>query len=390
MISVEEALAQLFALVRGTGIETVPLVAAAGRVLAEPVQAARDQPPFAASAMDGYAVRDADIRPGAVLRVIGESAAGHRWTGTLAAGQAVRISTGAPVPDGADRVVIQEDTSRSGDRLTISDTPGSGGNIRPAGGDFTRGAALGAPRRITPARLSLLASMNIPRVPVRCRPRVALLSTGDELVMPGEVPSPDQIPASNGFALKALLEEAGAQCQMLPIARDTEASLRATLDLAAGADLIVTIGGASVGDHDLVLAVLAAMGMEQSFYKVAMRPGKPLMAGRLDGTMVVGLPGNPVSTVVCGHVFLIPVIRAMLGLGQAPAPRLRAALAAPLDANGPRAHYMRARLGPGGLQAMPRQDSSLMSVLADADALLIRPPHDPARPVGDEVAYIPI
>jgi molybdopterin molybdotransferase len=244
---------------------------------------------------------------------------------------------------------------------------------------------------LRPADLALLAAMNLPSVTVTRRPVVALIATGDELVMPGETPRPDQIIASNGFALKAMVEAEGGEARMLPIARDTEAELATVLDLAEGADLIVTIGGASVGDHDLVGR---AAGFEAAFWKLALRPGKPLMAGRYNGTPMLGLPGNPVSAIVCGHLFLLPMLRAMLG-DPAPAPRPRQAqLAVDLPANGPRANYMRAQLAPGeGLPEITpfdRQDSALLSILGQADALLIRPVDAPACRAGDTVPYLPL
>ncbi len=394
MISVDEALSRLFALCAPLETETVPLREAAGRVLAEPVVAGLDQPPFAASAMDGYAIREADHRPGAVLAVIGEAAAGAGFAGTVQAGEAVRIFTGAPVPEGADWVVLQEDVTRDGDRITLGQRLEHGANIRAAGQDFRAGDRIAPPRRLAPADLALIAAMNVAEVTVARRPVVALIATGNELVMPGEEPGPDQIIASNGFALAAMAEAAGAEVRMLPIAGDTEASLRFTLDLARDADLIVTIGGASVGDHDLVGKVTEGMGMERSFYKIAMRPGKPLMAGRLGGAVLLGLPGNPVSSVVCGHVFMLPMLRAQQGLPPAPAPVRRATLASAVEANGPRAHYMRARLeerdGRMLIHPFERQDSALLSVLAEADALLIRPVGDGARAEGAEAGYIPL
>lgn len=388
MISVAQALAHLFELVTPLGAEDVPLRAAAGRVLAQDLAATRTQPPFAASAMDGYALRAAEAEADAMFQVVGEAAAGHRFSGTLGPGQCVRIFTGAPLPAGADHVIIQEDVTRRGDLITLSRDLDTKSNIRPAGGDFKLGDLMHAPRRLTPADIALIAAMNIARVPVTRRPVVAILATGDELVVPGEAPGPDQIVASNSYGLAAMLEASGAQARILPIARDTKSALGTAFDLAAGADLIVTIGGASVGDHDLVATVAADLGMEQAFYKVAMRPGKPLMAGRLRGVPMVGLPGNPVSAMVCGTVFVTPMLRAMQGLGQKPAPRLRAPLAAPLGANGPREHYMRATLSDEGLRAFDRQDSALLSVLAGADALIVRPPQDPAQPMGASVEYI--
>lgn len=363
MIPVSEARAHLLALVSKLETEEVPLAEAAGRVLAEDMHARRDQPPFSASAMDGYAVNAAEVELHAMFKVIGEAAAGHAFDGRVGAGQAVRIFTGAPVPEGASFVVIQEDISRTGDLITIRDEPGRNDNIRPRGGDFTDGQTVSAPRLLTPADVALLAAMNIPSVPVIRRPEVALISTGDELVMPGGTPGPDQIIASNTFGLKAMLESLGARARILPIARDTESSLRTAFELAEGADLVVTIGGASVGDHDLVGKVAQDLGMERSFYKVAMRPGKPLMAGRMNSAAMVGLPGNPVSAMVCGHVFLAPMIQAMLGLPDSGQSLQTATLAEPLSANGPREHYMRARIEDGKIRAFANQDSSLLTVL---------------------------
>lgn len=390
MISVSQALDALFALARPLGSEGVPLAEAAGRVLVEPVVAARNQPPFAASAMDGYALKGVEAEPGAMFKVIGTSQAGARFEGNVGPGQAVRIFTGAPVPVGADRVIIQEDVSREGDLITLALELDRGPYVRPAGMDFAIGDRVEAPRILGPRDLALIAAMNAGEVVVARRPEVALIATGDELVMPGEEPGPDQIIASNGFGLKAMLEAAGAKVRMLPIARDTEASLRQVFALAEGADLVVTIGGASVGDHDLVAPVAADLGMRTSFYKVAMRPGKPLMAGRMGKVAMVGLPGNPVSSLVCGQVFLVPMIRAMLGLGAAPAPRAQAVLAEAIPQNGAREHYMRAVVEAGRIHPMPRQDSALLTILQRANALLVRPVSDPARAAGDTVDYLPL
>ncbi len=388
MISVAEALEKLFALAPAIEVETVPIRKAGGRVLAQAVEAKLTQPPFAASAMDGYAVFGSGAAPGDRFDVIGEAQAGRGYTGILAKGQAVRIFTGAPVPAGSGVVVIQEDVDRSGDQITIKTSLGGGDNIRPAGGDFLKGTTFAAPRHLKPSEIALLAAINIAEVPVYRRPDIAIISTGDELVQPGEEPGPDQIIASNAYGLAALIEEQGGVPRLLPIARDDPASLEMVFDLARGADLVVTIGGASVGEYDLVGQVAAERGMDRAFYKVAMRPGKPLMAGRLDGAMMIGLPGNPVSALVCGTVFLVPVMRAMLGLGAAPAPRVRLPLAEPVEANGPREHYMRARITDGAIAPAKRQDSALLSVLASADALLIRPPHDAARAIGEMVEAI--
>lgn len=390
MISVEEALAALLELVEPLETETVPLRTAAGRVLAQDVSAARTQPPFDASSMDGYALRRAEVEPDAMFKVVGEAAAGHRFTGVLNPGQAVRIFTGAPVPEGADFVVIQEDVTRRGDLITLGHTIADKDNIRPAGGDFKSGATVAAPLLVRPADLALLAAMNIAMVPVARKPKVAIVATGDELVQPGEDPAPDQIVASNSYGLAAMFEAAGADVNLLPIARDTTASLTQAFTLAQGADLIVTIGGASVGDHDLVAPVAQSLGLETSFYKVAMRPGKPLMAGRLQSAAMVGLPGNPVSAMVCGAVFVMPMLRKMLGLAPTGPALQTAPLGVDMPPNGPRAHYMRARLKDGVLFPDTKQDSSLLSVLATAHALLVRPIKDPARKTGDTVSYIPI
>lgn len=390
MISVSEARAALLQLSSVTEIEQVPLAEANGRVLAQPVSAVRDQPPFSASAMDGYAVKRDEVELHAMFQVIGEAAAGHRFEGRLKAGQAVRIFTGAPVPDGADFVVIQEDVDRKKDLITILDQPGASDNIRPRGGDFTIGQTVNAPRLLRPSDVALLAAMNIPKVPVHRRPVVALISTGDELVMPGGTPGPDQIIASNTFGLKAMLEEFGAEVRILPIAKDSDTSLKMAFSLARDVDLVVTIGGASVGDHDLVAKVSADLGMERSFYKVAMRPGKPLMAGRMGKTTMVGLPGNPVSAMVCGHIFLRPMIQSMLGFEAQEESLQTATLTQDLAANGPREHYMRATVAAGEITVSPRQDSALLTILADANALLVLPPHAPTQRCGDTLHYLPI
>jgi len=388
MIPVEDALSRIFALCSALDVETVPLAQAHGRVLAQPVRARRDQPPFVGSAMDGYAVKG-PVSVGQTFHVIGEAGAGNAFSGHVTPGEALRIFTGAPMPEGADHVVIQEDVARDGDTITLQPGLGQGANVRPAGGDFRAGDTVSAPRRLRPVDLGLLAAMNIAEVPVYRRPKVALIATGDELVMPGEDPKPDQIVASSVFALKAMIEAEGAEASILPIARDSVEQLTAVLKLARGSDVIVTLGGASVGDHDLVAPVTQSLGAERAFYKIAMRPGKPLMAGQLFGALMMGLPGNPVSALVCAHLFLMPALRAMSGLGKWPVPTRSAVLAEPVAANGPRAHYMRAVLEPDGrIRAVSRQDSALVGVLAGADALLIRPINDPARPEGHPVRYL--
>ncbi len=391
MIPVAAALDRLFALAPAVRPEQVPLVEALGRVLLEPVVAARHQPPFAASAMDGYAVRAADAVPGAQLRIVGESAAGRGFAGRIASGEAARILTGAPLPDGADAVVMQEDVTRDGAAVVIAEGAVAA-HVRPAGNDFAPGARLEAPRRLSPTEIALAAAMGHPTVTVGRRPAMAILSTGDELVMPGETPGPDQIFAANAFGLHALLTREGARPRLLPIAPDRPEALAAAFELAQDADLVLTIGGASVGDHDLVAPAAKAAGAELSFHKVAMRPGKPLLAGRFpDGRMLLGLPGNPVSAMVCGAIFLLPVIRAMQGLPARTATRHRARLDGALPANGPREHYLRARRqDDGSVRVFDRQDSSLLSVLAAADCLVVQAPSAPASGPGELVEIVQI
>ena len=391
MISVTEALSHLFALARPLASEWVPLAEAHGRVLAQPVQALRDQPPFSASAMDGYALRNAEVADAAQFTVIGEAAAGHGFAGSVGTGQAVRIFTGAPLPEGTDRVVIQEDVDRQGDIIILKPDLDPSSYVRAKGSDFAKGQTIAGPKTLGANDIALMAAMNIPEVPVTRRPVVAILSTGDELVMPGATPGPDQIIVSNSFGLQAMLRDLGCETRLLPIARDTEASLRAAFSHCEDVDLVITIGGASVGDHDLVGQVAVDLGMERSFYKIAMRPGKPLMAGRLaSGAVMIGLPGNPVSAMVCGTVFVAPVVRAMQGLKAQATAQKTAPLAHDIAANGPREHYMRGRLDSGQLTVFDRQDSALLTVLADANALIVRPVRDAAQPAGTMVNYIPI
>jgi molybdopterin molybdotransferase len=335
MITVEDALAHIFALCEEVGVEAVPLAEAAGRVLAEPVTARRDQPPFRAAVMDGYAVRGAEVAVGARFRMIGEAPAGRAFSGSVGPGEAVRIFTGAPMPAGADHVVIQEDVARDGDRIVLTDALDLKPNVREIGADFRAGDRVEAPRRLGPADLALIAAMNVPRVTVRRRPVVAILPTGDELVMPGDEPRADQIVASNAFALKAMVEAEGAAARMLPIAGDTSEALAAAFRLAEGADLLLTIGGASVGDYDLVGRAAEAEGVSRAFYKVAMRPGKPLMAGRAGRMVMIGLPGNP-----CFGNRLRNDLRVAGAPGDAwawPRPRAAAARAARRAAGGERA-----------------------------------------------------
>ncbi|QFG37170.1 molybdopterin molybdochelatase [Paracoccus pantotrophus] len=390
MISVEEARARVLALAPAPEPEQVALAEALGRALLAPAVARLTQPPFDASAMDGYALRSADL-PGP-LPVIGTAAAGQPYAGETHPGSAIRIFTGAPVPGGYDRVVMQELVVREGDHITVAE-PGHGRNIRAKGNDFAQGSEFLPRRPLRPADLALIAAMNVPQVTVARRPRVAVLAGGDELVPPGSEPAPGQIISSNDLAIAALAREAGADPVILPLARDTEQSLRDRFAQAQGGDLIVTIGGASVGDHDLIGKVAADLGMERAFYKLAMRPGKPLMAGRIGLAAMLGLPGNPVSAVVCAKLFMQPLIRAMQGLPAGPEP-LQATLARDLPPEGDRQHYLRARLAPG--ETLPRiepfgdQDSARLWLLAEADALLIRPAHDPARRAGERMGYLPL
>jgi molybdopterin molybdotransferase len=401
-LSVDEALSRILDGVAPTPAEPVEIEQAHGHTLAEPLAARLTQPPFDASAMDGYAVRAADVAHlPATLDVIGQAAAGHPFSGTVAARQAVRIFTGAPLPAGADAVVIQENTSQAtsasgGAAVTVHDGTPDAGHVRRRGFDFSEGAVLlEAGRRLGPRELSLAAAMGHGRVNARRRPRVVVLSTGDELVAPGNRPGPGQIVSSNHLGVAALAELAGAQVRQLGIARDTRESLQAHLDKAGEADVIVTIGGASVGDHDLVGPVLAARGMALSFWKIAMRPGKPLMFGRLGASRVLGLPGNPVSSLVCTRVFLVPLLRALLGRPAGDAAPLQARSAVALEANGPRQHYMRATTMPGSdgsplVTPVRSQDSSLLAPLAEADCLLVRPANAPQAPAGSLVPILPL
>jgi molybdopterin molybdotransferase len=375
----------------------VAIEAAHRRTLAEPLAALITQPPFDASAMDGYALRGADVaRLPATLDVIGEAAAGHPFAGAVGAGQAVRIFTGAPLPAGADAVIIQENTERDGARVIVREGTPDRGHVRHTGFDFRAGEILlQAGRRLGPREVALAAAMGHGTVPVHRTPRVAVISTGDELVAPGSRPGPGQIISSNHLGVAALAEAAGAKAELLGIARDTRESLEAHFARAEGADVIVTIGGASVGDHDLVGPVLEARGMALSFWKIAMRPGQPLMFGRLGPARVMGLPGNPVSSLVCTRVFLVPLLRALLGQRAISERPIQASAGVTLEANGPRQHYMRATTV-AGVDGRPvvtpvrSQDSSLLAPLAQADCLLVRPPHAPAAPQGALVPILPL
>lgn len=395
LMPVEEAQQRLLAGVSPLPPETVPIDAAAGRVLAADVEALRTQPPFAASAMDGWAVRAADLSAGAALEIRGEAAAGHGFGGTLGPGDAVRIFTGAPLPAGADTVVIQENAHRDGDRVVIAEAAAEGANVRPAGLDFDAGTTLLKAGRLLGYReIGLAAAMNHATLPVRRRPRVAILATGDELVLPGSPVGPDQIVASNQLALAALVADLGAEPIPLGLAPDRLDAIRARIrsGLDRGADVLCLLGGASVGDHDLTRPALEAEGMALDVWKIAMRPGKPLMFGRVGDVHALGLPGNPVSSLVCGLLFLAPLIRALQGRPDILPAEEPAVLGRDLRANDQRQDYLRAGLvrEAGRLVATPSplQDSSVLSVLSAADALVIRPPFAPAAAAGDEVRIL--
>ncbi|GIL03402.1 MAG: molybdopterin molybdenumtransferase MoeA [Alphaproteobacteria bacterium] len=381
--------------------ETVALADAAFRVLSRDLAAKRTQPPFPASAMDGYALRADDIASvPATLRVTGQAAAGHPFAGTVGPGEAVRIFTGAPVPAGADTVVMQENTSRDGDAVTVLRSAEMGKSVRPAGLDFAAGdLLLKRGDLLGPVQLALAASMNHARVPVFAQPRVALIATGDELVAPGGEPGDGKIIASNTFGLAALIGASGGAVIDLGIAGDTRAALEAALAAAvdAGADLVVTTGGASVGDHDLVKPALLALGAELQFEKLAIRPGKPMLSGRLErGDRVVrflGLAGNPVSSLVAAHVFVRPLVARLAGRPPHEAVPVRAVLGGDAAANDERQDYLRARVSGGAdgvLVASPFavQDSSMLAVLARSQGLVVRPPHAPAARRGEPCEII--
>ncbi|MEE8172319.1 MAG: gephyrin-like molybdotransferase Glp [Alphaproteobacteria bacterium] len=396
MIPVAEAISRITGAFEPLAAETVSLSEACGRVLAEDVLARTTQPPFDVSAMDGYAVRAEDVRVvPAILKQIGDVPAGQHFEGEVGPGETVRIFTGSRMPSGADTIVIQENANANGHKITILISASKAQYIRPAGLDFSVGEiGLKAGQRLTPRAIGYAASMNHPSLAVRRKPRVAILATGDEIVMPGTPIGPNQIVSSNSHALAAAVQIYGGEPFSLGIAPDERQGLRAMAAGARGADILVTTGGASVGDHDLIQSVLGEIGLELDFWKIAMRPGKPLIFGSIGDTRLLGLPGNPVSALVCALIFLRPAICRMLGLPDDVATELPARIDRALAANDERQDYLRAtlRAAEGGeLSASPfeRQDSSMISLLAKSEALIVRPPFDPPVSEGDMVRVIP-
>jgi molybdopterin molybdotransferase len=395
MLSVAEARARVRAAFRPLGGEQISLLDALGRVLAEDVTARVTQPPVAVSAMDGYAVRAADVATVPVrLKIVGYAPAGSAKTGKIGGGETFRIFTGGPLPEGADAIVIQEDTATDGDEVLIGQSVPAGHYVRPAGLDFKSGDKLLTRGRTLTARdIGIAAAMNRPWLRVVRRPRIAILATGDEVVMPGDPIGAHQIVSSNGLSLAAFVTACGGMPVHLGIAPDDRAALRAMADAAAGTDLLVTAGGASVGDHDLIQSVLGEAGMQLDFWRIAMRPGKPLMFGRIGATPVLGVPGNPVSALVCAVMFLRPAIDVMLGKAEDGRPPATALLGCDLGENDSREDYLRSRLSFDGAGRMiatpyPKQDSSMLSLMAAADCLVVRPPRAPAIKSGTAVEIV--
>ena len=398
MISVDEARARILADLRPTPAEIVALAEAWNRVTAAPVVARLTQPPADVSAMDGYALRAADGTLHATLSVIGAAPAGHPFAGSVGPGQTVRLFTGSIVPSGADAILLQEDATSDGNTVRVNEAVQAGRHIRRAGQDFARGdTVVPAGRRITARDVGLAAAANHPWLSVHRRPRIAILATGDEIAMPGEPIPPGGIVSSNSHALAALVRAGGGLPTVLPIAADTREAVAAVADAVAGADMLVTTGGASVGDHDLVIAGLQSRGMVVDFWQIAMRPGKPLLFGRLapqdGGVPVLGLPGNPVSAMVCSILFLLPALSRLSGLPAAPPPITTALLAKAVGANDHRADHLRSTVATDAagrlvVTPFPVQDSAMLRRLALADALILRAPHAPALPEGAEVPVI--
>jgi molybdopterin molybdotransferase len=396
MLALEDARARILAALEPTAAETLSLAEAWGRVLARPVVARLTQPPADVSAMDGYAVRASDAVAGAQLRVAGAAPAGHPHAGGVGPGEAVRIFTGGFVPAGADAILLQEDAVAADGQVTVQETVKPGRWIRRRGLDFAEGEALlPAGRRLTARDVGLAAAANHPWVTLHRRPRIGILATGDEIALPGEPIPAGGIVSSNAHALAALVRAAGGEPMVLPIAPDDSDAIAAAAAAARGCEMLVTTGGASVGEHDLVQKALGAEGFALDFWKIAMRPGKPLIWGRLGRTPVLGLPGNPVSALVCGVQFLVPAIAVMSGLPAAPPPTLLARTGAPLAENDRRFDHLRASLGTDQdgrpvATPFPAQDSSMLATLARAEALILRPPHAPALPAGADVEAIPL
>ena len=395
LLSVAEALARVTEGLAPLEAESVALDDASGRVLAEDLIAKLTQPPFDASAMDGYAVRGADIaKLPAILKLIGESLAGCGFDGSIGANEAVRIFTGAPVPKGADSIVIQEDTEQDATKVLVK-AGAPGRHIRPRGQDFKKGEVLlSANTKLNSRSLMLAAAMNHAELPVRRKPKVAILATGDEVVPPGSKLAPDQIVSSVPYGVAALVEAEGGEAMSLGIAKDDVESLVTLARSGSAADILVTIGGASVGERDLVAAALRGEGLELDFWKIAMRPGKPMLYGRLGNQRVLGLPGNPVSAIVCARVFLVPMLRCLLGLA-AESRTTEAVLGKALESNGPREHYIRAvsdwtETGERVVHSLASQDSSLVAELARADCLIVRLVGAPAAPKGSRVQILPL
>lgn len=394
MISVEEARGRLLDALRPTPAEVVALADAWNRVTAEAVVARLTQPPADVSAMDGYALRAADGGLNGRLAVVGAAPAGHPFDRPVGPGEAVRLFTGSVVPVGADAILLQEDATRDGDQVTVNEAVVAGRHIRRAGQDFAKGdAVIAAGRRMTARDVGLAAAANYPWLSVHRRPRVAILATGDEIAMPGEPIPPGGIVSSNSHALAALARALGADPVVLPVAKDDQSAIGAVADSVGGMDILVTTGGASVGDHDLVIASLQARGMTLDFWQIAMRPGKPLLFGQLGPTPVLGLPGNPVSAMVCAILFLVPALARLSGLPGAPPPVSRASLGGPVKANDKRADHLRATVSTDSagrllVTPFPVQDSAMLRRLATADALILRAPHAPALEQGAEVPVI--
>jgi molybdopterin molybdotransferase len=396
LLPVAEAQQRILDAVSPLPAEQISLAEGLGRVLARNVASRRDQPPMAMSAMDGYAVRAVDVATlPATLKVVGYAPAGHAFDGSVGAGEAVRIFTGAPVPEGADTIVIQENTEQSDEVVRVIDgTAPVGRYIRPGGLDFATGDVLLPSGKVLTARdVGLSAAMNVPWLNVHRKPRISILATGDEIVMPGDPIGRDQIVSSNALSLAAFITVQGGTPLDLGIAPDEEDGLRALAAGARGSDILVTTGGASVGDHDLVQSVLGDIGLEVDFWRIAMRPGKPLMFGRIDGTYLIGLPGNPVSSLVCAIIFLTPAIRKMLGMDNLLPETGTARLGTDLPENDEREDYLRASLSrddKGDIVATPygKQDSSMFATIARADALVIRKPFASALKAGSAVEFI--